>query len=306
MNTTLKPAARAVAAAAILLAASTQAPAQSILSIHNDASGYDRVFLPADSVFLANGDGKAINVTVAGPGDAWYLRFEAPAGETLGPGVYTNAGCPLGLRMGRAPGMGITDNNPVCSDSQGIDNLFGSFAIRQIDYDAEGNLTSLEATFTQRLGSANAPALGGLIRYQARPLSLLLNASPAFAWGAIAQANHGDTSVFTLDGTVADGFEYQASVLKDTWRISVAPPTGQPLKAKTYQTSDAADPDHASLRIRRGLGAMAPACANPSGKLEIQSMKVNGAGAIQNLRATFVYRCSGSAAALRGTIRYLD
>lgn len=306
MNTSLNPAAKLLCAVAILLVGISQAPAQSVLSIHDEASGTTRVFTPSDSTFSISGDGKAINLFVNDPGYSWFLRFEAPEGETLLPGNYDQAGCPFGLRMGRAPGMGITDNNPVCSDGLGMDTLWGSFAIRQIAYDTAGNVASLEALFTQRKGSPTAPALGGLIRYEARPLSLTLKSDPGFGWGAISQANHGDTSLFVLEGTTADGLDYSASVRKDTWRVAIEPPTGRQLQIRRYRTRGAADTGHAGLRIQRGLGPIIPSCPDPSGQLDVQEMRVNAAGVILSLRATFAYRCDGTTPALRGMIRHLD
>ena len=44
-----------------------------------------------------------------------------------------------------------------------------------------------------------------MIRYQTRPLSLALRSDAGFAWGPIAQRNHGGTGLFTLDGTTSEG-----------------------------------------------------------------------------------------------------
>lgn len=305
MDAPLKLAAKSLGAAALLVAGTGHAPAQSVLSIHDEASGATRVFTPDSATFSISGDGKAINVDVSDAGSTWLMRFEAPEGERLAPGRYDDAGCRFPLRLGRAPGIEVTDNNPVCSFALGTDTVWGSFVIRQITYDGAGNVLSLEALFTQRKGSATAPALGGLIRHDARPMSLSLKSGPAFAWGAIAQENHGDTSLFTFDGTSADGVDYTASVRKDTWRVLIAPPTGKLLRVGRYRTRAAADSGNAGLRILRGLG-LSPSCPDPSGLLDIQKMRVNSVGTILGLQATFEYRCGGSKAALRGTIRHRE
>ncbi len=279
--------------------------AQSVLSIHDQATGTTRVFTPGNATFAVAGDGHAVDIEVADPGTSWYLRFEAPIGETLAPGRYANAGCRAPLRMGRAPGLEVTDNNPACSVGLGTDTLWGSFVIRQIAYDSAGKVASLEAKFVQRKGSPTAPALAGLLRYMARPMSLVLNSDPGFVWGAIAQENHGDTSLFTLEGTKADGLEYIASVRKDIWRVLIVPPTGQQLNVGSYSTRAGADPRRAGLLILRGLDQPAR-CSEASGRLDIQKMRMNSLGVIQSLQATFTYRCEGARPALHGTIRFQE
>lgn len=305
MNASLNLAAKSLGAVAILFAGMSQATAQSVLSIHDETTGATRVFTPDTATFSISGDGKAINVDVNDPGTGWFMRFEAPEGGTLAPGRYDDAGCRFPLRMGRAPGIEVTDNNPVCSFALGADTVWGSFVIRQITYDGAGNVASLEALFTQRKGSATAPALGGLIRYDARPMSLSLKSDRGFGWGAIAQDNHGDTSLFTFEGTTADGVDYGASVRKDTWRVLIDPPTGKLLRIGRYRTRAAADSGHAGLLILRGLG-LSPSCPTPTGVIDIQKLRVNSVGTILGLQASFEYRCGGSRAALRGTIRHLE
>lgn len=304
-STSLDSSARWLCAAALLVAGAGQAPAQTILSIYDEASRTTRVFTPGDVSFSLSGNGRAIDVDAVGPGAGWYLRFEAPEGQTLSPGRYDNAGCRHPLRMGRSPGMEVTDNNPACSIGLGTDTLWGSFVIRQIAFDPAGNVASLEALFTQRKGSPAAPALAGLIRYEARPLSLSLKSEPGFVLGAVSQDNHGDTSVFTLDGTVTDGIDYVASVRKDTWRILIAPPPGRTLQVGRYSTRGFADAGHAGLLVLRGIDQPSR-CPDASGQLDIQKLRVNPVGTILGLQATFHYRCGGTRPALRGTIRYLE
>lgn len=299
-------AARLLCVAALMLAAAGQAAAQSVLSLHDEAAGTTQVFTPGDTRFFVSGDGSAINVAAEHPGGGWYLRFEAPDGQTLAPGRYADAGCRSPLRMGRAPGLEVTDNNPACNFSQGVDSLYGSFVIRQINFNDAGNVVSLEALFTQRKGSATAPALGGFVRYEAKAMSFAVKSDPGFAWGAIDQISYGDTNLFTLDGTATEGMDYTASGQKETWRLLITPRTGQQLQARRYKTRGAADTSHAGLIIRRGLGGQPMACANPSGVLDIRTIRYSVFGVVLNLQADFVYRCGGTKPALRGTIRYLD
>ena len=297
--------AQLAAAGAISLVSSAPAAAQSILSVHDEATGTTRVLTPVDTRFFISGDGKAINVAAEGAGASWYLRFEAPDGQSLAPGPYADAGCRAPLRLGRAPGLEVTDNNPACSSGLGVDSLHGSFVIRQIEYNSSGQVVSLEALFTQRKGSATAPALGGFVRYQAKPLSLALKSDRGFEWGQIDQRSHGDTTLFTLDGTATDGIAYTASGQKETWQVMISPRTGRQLQTGRFKTRGVADTAHTGLMIRRGQGQPVP-CVNPSGVLDIRAVRYNSVGVVLNLQADFEYRCGGTKPALRGTIRYLE
>jgi len=301
-----RAASTAVLAAACLAAGIGTAAAQSILSLHDAATGETSVYTPADSLFSLDGDGSALNFSAsvnAFRAAAWYLRMEAPEGERLAPGRYERAGCTFSLRTGRSPGLEVTDNNPVCRPTSApFDAVWGRFAIRQIAYDDAGRVTSLEAVFTQRVGSPTAPPLAGLLRYNAAPLSLAVTSDPGFAWGPIDQRNFGDTSLFSLKGDTTGGLQYQASVTKDLWSIAIQPPSGRTLRVGRYNTRSTADAGHAGFNVLRGHG---PQGCSGTGRLEILGMDTDPAGNVLNLHATFEYRCNGAQAALRGTIHHL-
>ena len=306
MKTLVALAAKCVGLAVLLLAGSGEASAQSLLTIRDGATGEVRTFTSDNSSFGLSGDNRSVYFTagISSPvaalvGSWWSVKLEAPEGETLHPGQFANAGCPGWGRTGRAPGLQATDNNPVCRLSTG-DSVWGSFVIRQIGFAADGRVNSLEATFVQRVGSSIAPALTGTLRYNAGPMQFIAKAPREFPWGYINEDNLGDTSFFALTGTTG-GLTYDASVMKDQWRIAIAPPTGTTLGVGRYSIRGQADASNARLFIARGLDGQA---CNPNGELEIQDIQVDADGQVTKLRATFVYRCPGSTAALRGTIRH--
>lgn len=305
MNKWLNTALKAMLASAIVLVGVGEASAQSVLSIHDHASGEIRTFSSNDSVFTISGNGETVDLSASKfakqLGGHWYLKFEAPQGQTLAPGRYENAGCTSAFRTGRAPGMQITDNNPICMLAAGGDTVWGWFVIRQIAYDSAGAVVSIEAIFSQRHGAPDAPPLTGVIRYQAPGRSFKVQSEPGFAWGEIAQKNHGDSSLFWLEGTL-DGLDYRASVRKDTWKIFIDPPTGQQLQLGHYQTSNLADASHAGLYIQRGFAPQY--CSNGVGSLDIDKIDADSAGSIRSLIASFEYRCGAGTPALRGSIRY--
>ena len=306
MNMMLALAARLVVGASVVAVGIGQTQAQSLLSVRDTATGEARTFTPEDSSFSLSGNERSLYFTagITSPGvqaqaSWWAVQFEAPEGETLRPGQYLNAGCPFWGRTGRAPGLQVTANNPVCRPSSG-DSVWGSYVIRQIGFDAEGRVDSLEATFVQRQGGPTQPPLYGTLRYNARPLQFSARAASGFPWGRIAQDNFGDTSFFSLRGT-PQGLVYDASVLKDQWRILIAPPIGTALESGRYRTAAVPDENTAQLFIWRGLNEET---CNAVGELNVQGLETDGSGQVTALHATFLYRCPGSHQPLRGTIRH--
>ena len=63
----------------------------------------------------------------------WSVVLGAPAGELLHPGVYYNAER-AAFRTGRSPGL------DVYGDGRGCNQVYGSFAINQIETDASGTV----------------------------------------------------------------------------------------------------------------------------------------------------------------------
>lgn len=282
------------------IAAIGEAPAQSILSLHDQATGTTQVFVPSDDYppFAVWGDGSMINVHV--PPDH-YLHFEAPDGSKLAPGRYPGAGCRKPQRHGRAPGLEVTSNNPACGPDE--DTQYGSFNIRQLGYGADGEVNSLEAVFIQRLGSPGAPALGGLVRIDARPLALRMESRTRSPWGRFDQRHHGDSSLFSMDGSARAGIVYAVSGLKHKWRISLAPPSGRLLAPGRYATKAVPGPRHAGLQVQLGDHDGVD-CVDPSGIIDIQKLVTDGRGAVTRLRAQFHYRCTGRQGTLQGMIRH--
>ena len=293
-----------------LMAGIDEASAERLLTVRDQATGQTVTLTGENAGFTIDGDSNAVNIDVnaqslkLGPafvsGANWFMRFEAPPGGTLQPGRYANAGCPFQLRTGRVPSMQVTEDNPICRPD--VDSIWGSFEIRQIAYDDAGKVASIELTFRQHAESPDAPPLTGLLRLDAEPLSLVLESDARFALGRVSQRHFGDTGLFSLTGTTT-GLDYTASVIKDHWSISLAPPQGQVLEAgKTYTTRNFADGPHAGLLVLRGLGFQG--CSESIGTLRIRGLNTDAAGNILGLHADFEYRCDGSRAALRGTIRH--
>lgn len=88
-------------------------------------------------------------------------EFVPPSGQQLHPGIYAHATI--------VPYYPLPTERAALSISGGPVSGRGSFAVREIQYDANGNLTSFWATFTEEANFNHPSALTGEIRYHAHP-----------------------------------------------------------------------------------------------------------------------------------------
>jgi hypothetical protein len=189
----------------------------------------------------------------------------------------------------------------VSGNGSGCNQVYGQFTIDQIEVDAEGRVTVLDARFSRRCESASAPPLTGRLRYEAYPLSYRFVSDPGdYIGGGITKSYTNATTVFTLGGT-ASGVGFGVSGLRDTWTVSLAPRTGDTLRVGTYPNAQRfADAEHPEVDVYgNGRG-----CNRTSGSFTIREIVFNAEGAVTALWATFEQHCEGLEPALRGTIRY--
>ncbi|MFC9602488.1 hypothetical protein ACFTTN_03370 [Streptomyces niveus] len=225
----------------------------------------------------------------------WDIEFAAPQGEPLRPGVYRNVERIAG-RTGRAPGMQVSAFNRGCNE------IFGRFTINQIEFDSSGVATLIDLTFTQRCDSADAPALTGNIKYQAFPLSYSYTSESGDYIGSGISNNHtGSTSLFNLTGSTSGIVTHSGSGKRESWRTQFAAPEGEQLQVgRTYQTADIGDETAAFLSVAHESRG----CSGKTGELTLARLATDEQGNITALAATFLQRCGGTTAALRGTIHY--
>jgi len=128
--------------------------------------GKSSTMAPPAFRFLAaqqNGpDTVVVTVETAQSGSAadfvrWTVWFAAPRGQSLRPGTYNNAER-AAFRSGSASGL------DVFGDGRGCNNVYGSFVIKTLVLDGQGNVQKLEASFIQHCENLSAPALQGSIR----------------------------------------------------------------------------------------------------------------------------------------------
>ncbi|MEI8368527.1 MAG: Ig-like domain-containing protein [Planctomycetia bacterium] len=106
----------------------------------------------------------------------WYLRFAAPSGSPLGPGVFADA-TRWPFQLPTVPGMDIS------GDGRGSNTLTGSFQVFPIEGGSNGQPSPFHATFVQHSEGA-VPALRGEFFFHA----------PAGKPGVLANDTPGDTT----------------------------------------------------------------------------------------------------------------
>lgn len=256
--------------------------------------GETRGFTPRTATFRISGNSSEVMISIQGvqPSDTWTVDLAAPVGESLHPRIYAYAD--VTPANGRAPGLNVYGNGRSCG------RVWGEFGLRQITFDSSGNVTSIDASFTQRCGSAEGPAMSGVIRYRTPPfeLSLVSDVTDPLAKG-LRQRYNNDTSLFGLtaypseiDVTVRGQHAY--------WLLYIAPPTGQSLRPGKYAVSRFADATHAQLDFHgNGVG-----CNSVAGYMDVHRVERDQSGRVSKISVSFEQHCDGAEAALRGVLHY--
>ncbi|MFF3410293.1 hypothetical protein ACFYW8_29655 [Streptomyces sp. NPDC002742] len=256
--------------------------------------GLSVAYTPNTATISAGGSAEDARFRVSTGSTWWDVELAAPQGEKLHPGIYRNAER-APFRTGRSPGLDVS------GDGRGCNEVYGQFSVNQIETDASGAITLLDATYTQHCESATAPALKGVVKYLAYPLSYAYTSDAGDYIGqGVSQTHTGSTSTFSLSGT-GDGIRYGVSGKREDWSAAISAPTGEQLKAgSTYATERFRGPGVAGL----DMGGNGRGCNSSTGELTVSKMALNDDGTVKAFAATFVQHCEGGTAALRGTIHY--
>jgi hypothetical protein len=106
-----------------------------------------------DVLSVASSDGSTVSVWVTGyNGDWWFLDLDAPTGQILAPGTYTEATrYPFN---GAGPGLSLGGNGRGCN------TLTGSFTVDNAVFGPNGYVQTFDATFEQHCEGGPAAARG--------------------------------------------------------------------------------------------------------------------------------------------------
>lgn len=130
------------------------------------ADGAAGAYAPPLATFRLFGGGMGppttgeLRVDIEQGSEDWSVTLAAPEGRQLRPGEYGDAE-EAPFHDDDAAGLYVSGNGRACNQ------VHGDFVIYSISTDPAGAVTSLDAAFTQRCGSPDAPALRGVIRYLA-------------------------------------------------------------------------------------------------------------------------------------------
>ena len=168
------------------LPAAARAATTTSISLYSDpgdfiGQGKQRVFHPGNvSQIGAEMEGDSVLAwAVGGPfGEGYSFQFAAPDGEPLEPGSYVGAQR-LPFADSDRPGMEVT------GESRGCNQLVGSFEVRELDRDAQGNVQRLWVVFQQHC-EGDPDAAWGEVRINAWvPGAQALTAPGSVRWTAV-------------------------------------------------------------------------------------------------------------------------
>jgi len=256
--------------------------------------GATATYRPSTATISAGGDAGYVRFRVSNDTTWWDVELAAPIGEKLHPGIYRDAER-ASFRTGRSPGLDVS------GEERGCNEVYGQFSINQIETDTSGAITLLDAGYTQHCESATAPALKGVVKYHAYPLSYAYTSDPGDSIGqGISKTHTGSTSTFSLN-KYGDGVQYGVSGKREYWTALLTPPTGEQFQAgHTYQAQSSHGAGIAGLDVfGNGRG-----CNTVTGELTVTKLAHATDGTIKAFAATFVQHCEGGGPALHGTIHY--
>lgn len=245
-------------------------------------------------------------LNVHDPWTSFALQFAAPRGEVFKPGRYYQTRCPQ-LRAGYAAGFYIRYGRDYngCT-TQYMEKIDGFIGLRQIGFDENGKLKTLEASYSLTL---NGERWAGLLKYNAAPLSLDLTGPYWSEYEATEpKSYYGDDTKFSLSGHPG-GLQLDASGQDDRWRFKLTPRSGQVLTPGTYQVYpvDSASQVGFSIEEITAFGER-NVCTEMSGTVSIKGIETNASGSVSGLHVTYEVRCGHilpENPPMRGVIRYL-
>lgn len=283
------------AAALLLLAAPAFA---STLTVNSAASepigqGVNRTWSSPTALFTANATAEWVSVQVSKDGEFFSIEFAAPHGKQLEVGSYYSAER-AGTRTGKAPGLDVLSGNGSCQD------VWGSFTIRQIEFDENGNLAQLEGTFSQRCGSNAAPLLSGTLAYNTAPFYFTYTSAAGDPIGkGIVRTLYPSTSTIALHGT-ANGLSYGASGLRDNWYLAISPRFDTTLATGVFPIARV----HSPTALGIFLSNNTVTCDEVTGSINIRALTFGEDGHPTGLNASLTVYCNGSAVPFKATIRH--
>lgn len=158
--------------------------------------------LTAPTEFAIGGTAGSLSFSADTGSEWWDVTLAAPRGEQLTTGVYENAA--------RAPFNGTQPGLSVSSTGRGCNTTKGRFTVYAISADTSGQITSLDAEFTQ-FCDGGAGALTGTVKYAAPyvvPIVLTSSNPSTVADQPVtltARVNPGTGPVTFLDGDTVIG-----------------------------------------------------------------------------------------------------
>jgi len=303
---------RTVACLVVLLAGAGPARAESFLGLYSRpgepiGGGAHRILDAGDGELSVEHRLGVVDVTfVERGGRTWMLRFTAPAGRDLQPGLYADVER-AGAAPGARPGLAVSSDTNACA------RVAGRFTVVAARYAADGTPLEFAATFEQRCDGAAAPlygtvSFGGSLPVPATPTRtptaspfksfIQLDREPGGYFGEIHQVltpADGRITVVHEPGylsVVFDGRDYRA--------FTFAAPRGEELVAGVYENARRYP---FQPPIWPGLDSGGP-CNMLAGRFAILEADYAPDGSVRHLAINFEEYCEFLSPPLIGIIRF--
>lgn len=243
--------------------------------------GQSKTYTNANATFTVSGNNQRLQLRVVGTdGKTWDMVLKAPVGSTFRPHEYWYAERE-GFEAGRAPSMDFSGNGRACGE------VYGDFKLRQIGYDARGNVNMLEAAVLQRCEKEDAPPLAVTVMYRAAKLSFSLASSPEDWVGAgVNTTLYNDVATFEVNGNGQGAVILEVAGKGLDYTMMLVPPVGQARLAKgIYDTVRMPGSSLAAMdQFGNGRGD------NESwGRLEVLSVTYDAADDVRQFSARYTF-----------------
>lgn len=270
----MKPIQAAWAAFVLLASVAGTSRADTLVTVFDPSTGQTETITDTTGTIAvtASREKVVVQATPASGGPGWAIWIQSPEDDVLHPGLFSEVTC-APVPAGRAMGLHVSRGEQLC---EYFDTIYGWVSLRQLKFNPDGTLASLEMLFNQRVGSERAPATYGTVRYNANPMYARFQASKKSPFGLIDIEGHGDDSILRGSGRQDDFIHTHLSLPKQNWTSMIIPSRNQPIQTGRFPVMQSYTGTTWQLAVNRHMTPVRCPDEQPwSGWLDVKAIGVN-------------------------------